>query len=451
MKFGIAILIPAALAVGVTALAATPPATPAATPGADDSFFIKGATVHTLAGADIENGSVLVRNGKIIGVGKNLAVPKDVKVIDGKGLQVYPGMIDSGTEVGLIEINSVRETADTTEIGKFNPQLVAATAVNPSSEHIEVTRVNGVTTVATMPQGQLIAGQVSLMHMNGWTTDEMGVKPRAGMHLNMPSIRSGGGRGGFVSDSGDGGGGLGGATSFATLKAAFDKEMAELNEYFESARRYKQLKAAKTPEFKPDLKLEAMQAVIDGTEPILVTARKEREIRDAITWADKQKVKIILCDAVEAYKVTKEIKEHNIGVILGPALSLPLNEDDAYDRAFTTAADLQKAGILFSMASLTGGANLASRNLPYQAAQAVAFGLPHDEAIKAVTVNAAKIWGVGDQIGTVEEGKWADLLLTDGDPLEAKTQIKQLFIKGKTVDMDTRQKRLYEQYLNRPQ
>ena len=439
MKFAIALLIPAA-----AALAATPPA-----PASDDSFMIKGATVHTMAGQDIENGSVIVRNGKIIGVGKNLAVPKDVKVIDGKGLQVYPGMIDSGTEVGLIEINAVRETEDVQEIGKFNPQLVAATAVNPSSEHIEVTRVNGITTVATMPDGVLISGQVSLMHLNGWTTDEMGVKPRAGMHMTMPSIRLPGGRGGFSSDADTGGGGGGTTTGFTELKRAFDKEMAELNEYFESARRYKVSKAAKAADFKPDLKLEAMQAVIDGTEPILVTARREREIRDAIAFADKQKVKIILCDAVEAFKVTKEIKEHNIPVILGPALSLPLNEDDAYDRAFTTAADLEKAGILFSMATLTGGTNLASRNLPYQAAQAVAFGLPHDAALKSITTNAAKIWGVADQIGSIEEGKWADLLISDGDPLEAKTQIKQLFIKGKSVDMDTRQKRLYEQYLGR--
>jgi len=439
VKFAIALLIPAA-----AALAATPPA-----PASDDSFMIKGATVHTMAGQDIENGSVIVRNGKIIGVGKNLAVPKDVKVIDGKGLQVYPGMIDSGTEVGLIEINAVRETEDVQEIGKFNPQLVAATAVNPSSEHIEVTRVNGITTVATMPDGVLISGQVSLMHLNGWTTDEMGVKPRAGMHMTMPSIRLPGGRGGFSSDADTGGGGGGTTTGFTELKRAFDKEMAELNEYFESARRYKVSKAAKAADFKPDLKLEAMQAVIDGTEPILVTARREREIRDAIAFADKQKVKIILCDAVEAFKVTKEIKEHNIPVILGPALSLPLNEDDAYDRAFTTAADLEKAGILFSMATLTGGTNLASRNLPYQAAQAVAFGLPHDAALKSITTNAAKIWGVADQIGSIEEGKWADLLISDGDPLEAKTQIKQLFIKGKSVDMDTRQKRLYEQYLGR--
>jgi len=426
----------------------------AAPPAAEDSFVLRGATVHTMAGPEIQNGTVVVRNGKIIGVGRNLAVPKDLKVIDGKGLQVYPGMIDAGTEVGLIEINSIRESEDVTEIGKFNPQLVALTAVNPSSEHIPVTRVNGITTVATMPEGTLIGGQVSLIHLDGWTTDEMGVKPRAGLQLHFPVIAAPGGRGGGGNIDADPSSPLAAARSYTVLKQNYDKEMAELNEFFESAHRYKLAKDAskdaKLPGFKQDLKLDAMIPVIEGKEPILVTARKEREIRDAIAFADKQKVKIILLDASEAYKMTKEIKDHNIPVILGPSLSLPLSEDSDYDQAYRTPAALQKAGIEFSFATLTGGSNLASRNLPYQAGQAVAFGLSQDDAMKAVTKNAADIWGVGDQIGTVEEGKWADLLVTDGSPLEAQTNVRLLFIKGKPVDLDNKQKDLYEKYLNRP-
>ena len=423
------------------------PAAMFAAPADDNSFLLKGATVHTMAGPEIQNGSVLVRNGKIIGVGKNLAAPKDVKVIDVKGMQVYPGMIDSGTEVGLVEINSVNATIDTTEIGKFNPELVALTAVNPESEHIPITRVNGITTVATMPEGQLISGQVSLMHLDGWTTDQMGLKPHAGLHLEFPAIQAGG-RGGFVPDAEPGA--VAATRSFAAMKLAFDKEMAELNEFFESAHRYKQAKDAKAPGLKIDLKLEAMIPVIEGKEPILITARREREIRDAIAWSDKQKVKIILIDAVDAPKVAKEIKAHDISVILGPTLELPTNPDSPYDEAFATPLELQKAGIKFSFATLSGGANIASRNLPYQAAQAVAFGLPPEDAMMAVTKNAAEIWGVGDQIGTVEEGKWADLLVTDGNPLETKTQIKLLFIKGKPVELNNRQKELYEKYLNRP-
>ncbi|HKD05140.1 MAG TPA: amidohydrolase family protein [Bryobacteraceae bacterium] len=424
------------------------PAALIAAPGADDSFVLKNATVHTMAGAEIQNGSVVVRNGKIIGVGKNLSVPKDLKVIDAKGMQVYPGMIDAATQVGLIEINSIRESEDTTELGKFNPQLVALTAVNPSSEHIPVTRVNGITTVAATPEGSLIGGQVSLVHLDGWTTDEMGIKPHAGLQLRFPTIALPGGRGGGI--DADPSSPFAAARSYTTLKQAYDKEIAELNEFFESAHRYKLTKDAKAPGFKPDLRLDAMIPVIEGKEPVLVEARRERDIRDAIAFADKQKIKIILLDPAEAYKVTKEIKDHNIPVILGPSLALPLTEDGNYDQAYKTPLALQKAGIEFCFATLTGGSNLASRNLPYQAGQAVAFGLSKEDAMKAVTKNAADIWGVGDQIGTVEEGKWADLVVTDGDPLEAQTQIKLLFIKGKPVDLDNKQKDLYEKYLNRP-
>lgn len=420
----------------------------AAPGGGDDSFMLRGATVHTMAGPDIPNGSILVRDGKIVAVGTNLAVPKDVRVIEGKGLQVYPGMIDAATEVGLVEVNAVKETMDTTEIGKFNPELVALTAVNPSSEHIPVTRANGVTSVVTMPQGQLIAGQVSLIHLNGWTTQEMGVKPRAGLHIIIPVLQPPPAN--AAGDNADAPPGAAPRLTFADAKKNAEKAMKELDDYFESARRYQQARAAKLPGFAKDLKLEAMIPVLDGSEPILVTAVHEREIRDALAFADRQKVKIILLDAVESYKVTKEIKEHNIPVILGNTLELPLHEDDPYDRSFTTPAELQKAGILFSIGTLEGGANLASRNLPYQAAQAVAFGLPHDEALKAITVNAAKIWGVDNLMGTITEGKLADFMITDGDPLEAQTQIKQLFIQGKTVDLDNKQKRLYEKYLARP-
>ncbi|HLK50922.1 MAG TPA: amidohydrolase family protein [Bryobacteraceae bacterium] len=414
---------------------------------ADDSFLLRGATVHTMNGTEIENGSVLVRGGKIAGVGKNLAAPKDTKVIDGKGLHVYPGMIDAATEVGLVEVNSLRETNDTTEIGRFNPQLVALTAVNPSSEHIPVTRANGITTVATMPQGPLISGQVSLIHLDGWTTEEMGVSRTAALHLRMPFVQVGG-RGGPEREPP--GSGASSPDTFTGARQTFEKQMAELNEFFESARRYKQAKEAHAAEFKVDLKLEAMIPVLDQKEPILVTAIREREIRDALAFADKQKVKIILCEAPEAYKVTKEIKAHNVPVILGPTLELPLDEDDPYDRTYTTPADLQKAGVRFAIGTFAGTANLSSRNLPYQAAQAVAFGLPHDEALRAITKNAAEIWGIGDRLGTIEEGKWADLMVTDGDPLEAKTQVRLLFIKGKPVDLDNRQKQLYEKYRNRP-
>jgi imidazolonepropionase-like amidohydrolase len=431
----------------ITGVAALTAAGVASAADDNNSFFVKGATIHTMAGKNIENGSILVRNGKIVGVGQNLAVPKDVKVIEAKGMQVYPGMIDSGTTVGLSEISAVTESNDVAELGKFDPQLRASVAVNPESEHIPVTRANGITAVMALPggggrrggaSGQMIAGSASLIRLDGWTTDDLEIKKTAAMHLTIPTISSGGGRGGEMA---------GPRVPYEQLKTQYEKDMRELNEFFEEARRYAQAKTAKGPDFRTDLKMEAMIPVIDGTEPLLVTAIREKAIRDAIAFSDKQKIKIILCQSAEAYKVIPEIKAHDISVILPPTLALPLDEDEPYDQPPTTPTLLYKAGIKFAFASFR---NEFARNLPYQAATAVAYGLPEDEAMKALTVNAAQIWGVANQLGTIEEGKSADLVITDGDPLLTQTQVKQLFIQGKNVSLENKQKRLYDKYSGRP-
>ncbi len=405
--------------------------------GTDDSFFLRGATIHTVSGVDIPNGSILVRDGRIVGVGQKLAAPKDIRIIEGRGLQVYPGMIDSATQIGLTEIGAVRETSDAVEIGNFNPELRALTAVNPSSEHIPVARANGITTVISLPDGALLSGQASLIHLDGWTTEEMEVRRSAGMHLKMPAIVT------VVSRFPEGQT----LTPYTVAKRNYEKQMQELSAFFESARRYQKAKSAQAPDFRTDLKLEAMLPVIEGREPLFVTAIREREIRDAIQFAEKQKIRMILAQAPEAWKVADELKTKNIPVVLGATLALPSNEDDPYDRPATTAADLYKAGVKFAFGSFS---TEFTRNLPYQAANAVAYGLPHDEALRAVTLNAAQIWGVADQIGSIDEGKWADLMITDGDPLETQTQVKQLFIKGKAVNLDNKHRRLYEKYLNRP-
>jgi imidazolonepropionase-like amidohydrolase len=417
--------------------------------GADDnSFFLKGATIHTMAGKDIDNGSILVRDGKIVGVGQNLTAPKGVKVIEGKGMQVYPGMIDSGSTVGIQEISAVTESNDISEIGKFDPQIRAFIAVNPESEHIPVVRANGITAVLAMPggggrrgggSGQIIGGNASLIRLDGWTTEDLAIKGEAAMHMTMPTIAGGGGRGG------EGGGFM--RVSYEQQRQQYEKDMKDLNEFFEQAHRYAQAKAAKLPDFRVDLKMEAMIPVIEGKEPVVVTAMREKAIKDALIFADKQKIKIVLCQAAEAYKAIPEIKAANVPVILPPTLALPDGEDEPYDQPPTTPVLLYKAGIKFAFAS---NSVEFSRNLPYQAATAVAYGLPPEEAMKAITVNAAQIWGVANQMGTIEEGKSADFMLVDGDPLKTQTQVKQLFISGKNVNLDNKQKRLFEKYSGRP-
>jgi imidazolonepropionase-like amidohydrolase len=425
--------------------------------GQDDSFLIRGATVHPVASAEIQNGSVLVRDGKIVGVGRNLAAPKGTRIVEGKGLHVYPGMIDSGTQLGLAEISSVRESVDTGEIGKFDPQLRAEVAINPSSEHIPVTRANGITAVITLPMaaggdgggrrggggGSIITGQAALVHLDGWTWEEMDVKKSAAMAMRFPSIISGGGRFG----GGDLPPDIAARFSFTESKKTYEAELRELKEFFEESRRYQKAKGANLKGFKTDLKFEAMLPVLEGKEPLVVMASRERAIHDAVQFADQQKVKVIIADPRELGKMGPELKARNISAILGPTLALPLHEDDPYDSAYALPGQFYKAGVKFAFGTFN---NEFSRNLPYQAATAVAFGLPYEEALKAVTMNPAQIWGVADKMGSIEEGKSADLMITDGDPLEAKTQVKQLYIKGKTVDLSNKHTRLYEKYLNRP-
>jgi imidazolonepropionase-like amidohydrolase len=409
----------------------------AAIAGSDDSFLLKGATIHTMAGPDIANGSILVTNGKITGIGDNLAAPAGTRVIDATGMQVYPGMIDSATDVGLTEIGAVRESGDVNEIGKFNPQLSTWMDINPSSEHIPVTRANGITTTLAMPEGELVTGRASLIHLNGWTTEEMVFTKSAALHVIWPTIKTRTFR--FPDGAAN--------KPYEDAKKDYDKEVRELNGFFEDSRRYAQAKAAHEPGFQPDLKFEAMIPVLEGQTPVLISASREREIKAAIEFADKQKIKMILGGGVEAWKVTALLKSHNIPVVLRPTLSLPEEEDEPYDRPFDTPGELQKAGILFSFASYESE---FSRNLPYQAAAAVPFGLPHDAAMAAVTINAARIYGVDKMIGSIEEGKIADLMVTDGDPLLTPTQVKKLFIAGKEVDLDNKHLRLYKKYETRP-
>ena len=405
-----------------------------------ETILLRGATVHPVSGPDIADGSVLMRDGKIAEVGVRIGVPKGARVIELKGLHIYPGMIDSATEIGLTEIEAVREMSDISDIGLFKPQLRAAAAVNPASEHIPVTRANGITSVITNPGGRIIAGQSVLMHLNGWTMEDMAVRAPVAMRLEFPQIRMPNRFGGGAETPAR-------ASAYADAKKRYEQQLRELNDFMECAQRYRQAKTAAGPDFETDLKLEAMIPVLDGKLPMLIRAEKEKTIKEAIAFADKQKVHVILERGTEAWKVAAELKAHNIPVVLPPTLRLPDEEDDPYDKPFSIPGELWKAGVKFAFASYGPGAEDNPRNLPYQAAAAVGFGLPQEEALKAVTINPAQIWGVGDELGSIEKGKCADLIVTDGDPLETRTQIKQMFIKGAPVDLENKHHLLYEKYL----
>lgn len=412
------------------------------------TYAIQGARIYTLAGAPIEKGTIVIRDGKIVAVGADVTVPPGAEVMDASGLEVYPGFFDSIGQLGLNEVSAVSATVDTTELGEYNPQLVAFSAVHPASELIPVARASGVTHANATPGpggldggggGGTITGQATAIHLAGWTVEEMLIKRSVGLIVHWPVIQT---------RSFD-------FTTFSTKERPFtevkkeqEKKVVELGELFDRARHYQQaVEKGSSQPFERDLKLEALIPVLRGELPVVILAERPREIKSAVEFCEKQKVRMVLAGGAESYKVKDLLRLKKIPVILGPTLELPPNEDDPYDRSFTLPAELHAAGIQFAIASFDSS---FSRRLPYQAGNAVAYGLPHDEGLKAITLYPAQIFGLDKQLGTIEAGKIANLIVTTGDPLEIRTEVRFLFINGRPTSTDNKHKQLYEKYRRRP-
>ena len=435
--FGMIIVLASVGALGVHAQSTAAP-----------DIAITHAKIFTLTGTPIEDGTVVIHDGKIAAVGAAVSIPSGTQVIDAKGLQVYPGLFDPVTQMGLSEIGAVNATVDTTETGPFNPDVTAATAILPSSAHIPVTRASGITEVIAAPASggfdsrgasTLVGGQASAIHLAGWTAEEMLIKKHAAMVVDWPGVET---------RSFDFSTFTNKEKSFADAKKEYDKQVNELADYFEQARHYAQ--ALQNPGgagFLRDVKLEAMAPVIRGEMPLLVFADKTRQIRDAVEFCDKQKVKLILAGGAEAWKEKDLLRSKSVPVILRPTLGEPREEDDGYDRLLTQPEELRAAGVKIAFASFD---NSFARRLGQNAANAVAHGLPYDEGLKAVTLYPAQMFGLDAQLGTVETGKIANLIVTNGDPLDVTTDVRYLFIKGQLTSTDNKQKALYEKYLNRP-
>lgn len=421
---------------------ALPAAAQTSAPGV---YAIKGAKIFTLAGAPIDNGTVVIRDGKIAAVGANVDLPSDAQVIDASGLSVYPGMFDPVTQLGLEEVGAVKATMDTEETGEFNPDVTAATAFNADSAHVDVTRAAGITEVLTVP-GSLggfgggsstIGGNASAVNLGGWNINDMVIERRAAMELTWPSISTG---------SFD-------LTTFTFKQLPFDeakqqyqKKINALSDLFDKARHYAQAMQSGATDFPHDLKLEALAPVVEGKEPMLVVAFSARDIRNAVEFCEKRKVRMILGGASEAWKTIDLLKKDNIPVIIGPVLSMPQSDDDPYDSEYAMPGQLYSAGIKIAFGSFNTS---MSRRLPQMAGTSVGYGLPQEEAVKAVTVNAAQMLGIND-IGTIEPGKVANIVVTSGDLLELRTQVKYLFIKGELTSLDNKQLDLYNRFRNRP-
>lgn len=410
-------------------------------PGKKGIFAIRNATIYPVTSAPIPGGTIVFANGIITAVGASVSVPSGATVIDGTGLSVYPGLIDSGTSIGLTEIDSVPGTVDTAELGDMNPNARTAVAINPHTEVVPVTRVNGITNALVVPEGGIISGESALIQLAGWTPQEMVVKAPVAMHFRFPRLR-GAGFGDQAQDE----------EAEKERKKSYTKEVDRLRDLLRDAQAYGKAAAAratdlKVSRFDRDLILEALVPVVEGRVPVILHANLARDIRAALKFADEFKLKVILSGAQDAGKVIPDLKSRNVPVLLGPILALPPREDDPYDILFTNAKTLHDAGIRFSIQ--TNDAH-NSRNLPYNAAACAAFGLPKDEALKAITIYPAQIFGVADKLGSLEVGKTANVILTDGDPLEIRTNVKRVFIAGEDIVMDSRHTLLYDKFRNRP-
>jgi imidazolonepropionase-like amidohydrolase len=430
------VLAAALLVLGANGSRAATPAEPEAT-----AIAIVGGTVHTLAGPPIEQGTVVVGGGVIVAVGRDVAVPSGARVIDAAGLVVAPGFFDAMSTIGLSEIGSLAATQDTVELGAFNPHLLALAAINPASEHVAVARANGVTHAGSAPAspGYGIPGRASAVHLDGWTVEEMTLEPEIGVVVTWPDL---------VTRRFDRATARFSDRPFTEARKEYDERVAEIRGWIEAARRYQAAMAAPaTARPDPDLRLEGLVDVVAGRLPLLVRADREREVRDAVAFAAEESLRMVLVGGRESWRVADLLAEKQIPVILGPTQVLPPREDDPYDRSFALARDLRAAGVMVAISSF-GAA--ASFTLPYEAAQAVAFGLPWEEGLAAISQRPAEILGLADRIGTLEPGMIANLIVTSGDPLEIRTRVVQVLVRGRPVDLATKHTRSYERYRARP-
>jgi imidazolonepropionase-like amidohydrolase len=408
------------------------------------TFAIRNARIVTVSGADIENGTVVIRDGKIEAVGANVSIPTGTQTIDGSGLSVYPGMIDAGTNMGLVEVpQGANGTVDTSEVGELNPNAKAIIAVNPYSAHIAVTRVEGITNTLTAPTGGLISGQAALINLLGTAPKEMAVVPQVALVINYPRVAGGGGGfGGFQQQP----------ANLSDTLAANERQVEQIRKMLRDAEAYGRAQDAykkdkSLPRPDRNVVLEPLVPYARGEQPVIFRADREAEIRGAIKFAEEMKLKPIILGGNDAWKVANLLKEKNVPVILTGVLSLPQREDDPYDALYENPAKLQAAGVRFCIS--TGDAGAEVRNLAQYAGMAASFGLSKADAVKAVTLFPAEIMNVADRLGSIEAGKMANLVVTDGDLLEIRSRIRYLFIDGRPVGLTSRHTELNDAFKNR--
>lgn len=393
-------------------------------------ILLKGGNVHTVSNGLMENTDILFENGRIAGIGTNLTLPDNTEVIDITGKEVYPGLIAPSTSIGLSEVGAVRATNDTREIGHINPNVKSRIAYNPDSEIIPSIRAHGITTVLVVPGGSIITGLSSLINLDGWTVEDAAEKIDLGLHVNWPGVSSGGGRFGRRQEPGK-------------IRERQIKARENIYQIFRDARAYYNARQTDA-EMKIDERWEAMMPVFSKGMPVFINANDYRQIEQAVSFAKEFGLKIIIAGGADSWMCTDLLKENNVPVITRNVEGRPSRTDEDYDMAFTLPAKLSKGGVKFCIGQ-TGGTG--TRNLPFQAGRAAGNGLSKEEALRAITLSTAEILGVDDDLGSLEVGKKATIVVSDGDIMDMVSQNVVLeFIEGRMVDLNNKHKELYEKY-----
>jgi imidazolonepropionase-like amidohydrolase len=430
------------------ALAASTPLVPRAlqaqermtVPPQSQPLVLRGATIHTVTNGTITNGTIVFDRGKITAIGgADVAIPRAAKVVDVSGKHIYPGLVDAYSTIGITEIGAVDVSNDINELGDFNPNVRAEVAVNAESRHIGTTRSAGVLVSFSTPEGGVISGLSSALSLEGWTWEEMSMKGAAALNVRWPDP-SAQARRGF------GGGGPGGRGAGGPPPKTYAEQVQQIKDWFAEARAYRD--AVKSgQEVRTDSRYAAMIPALDGAIPVVVAADAASQINDAITWAKAEGVKLVIRGGRDALFAADRLKAEGVPVILTSTMAAPDRDYEGYDGAYATPGKLHAAGVKFAIAGGSGG--LYSNRLPWDAGVAVAFGLPEEEALKAVTINAAQFMGVADKVGSLEVGKEATLLITTGTPLDMTSDIVQSYIQGREINMMDIHKLFFQKYLEK--
>ena len=401
-------------------------------------MYVKNVTIHVGNGTVIENGVIVVKDGKIEKVGKDIVVPADAtNVVDGQGKQVYPGLILPSSSLGLVEISSIRATNDAREIGDMNPNVRSIVAYNTDSKVINTLRSNGILAANIVPQGNFLAGSSTVVQLDAWNWQDASLKMDGGMHLYMPSLMprpNFGRRGGFAP-----GGPNPGAESDPVKEGL--QQLENLKGFFREAKAYL---AAPTHE-EVNLKFEAVKDLLAKKQKFYVHANTVKQMLVALDFVKEFGFDLVLVGASESWQIADLLKQHNVSVILQQMHSLPTTTDDDVDQPYKAAAALQKAGVLFAISD--DDSQTRGRNLAFNAGTAVTYGLDKEQALAAITLNAAKLMGVADKTGSIEPGKEANFIISSGDILDMSTSnVTDAFIQGRKVNLDDKQKQLNDRY-----